>query len=392
MNKPRSLKNLLKSFIESDASNGMVLIMAAVAAMILANSAETAQGYQAFLNEPVQIRFGALDISKNLLLWINDALMALFFLLIGLEVKRELIVGELASRDKAIFPVIAALGGMALPALVFLGFNHGDEIARNGWAIPTATDIAFALGVLALLGSRVPAALKVFLMALAIIDDLGAIIIIALFYTSGLSMLSLGVAAGAIVVLALLNYFNVRKISVYMLVGIVLWTAVLKSGVHATLAGVIVGFFIPLEKREGHSSAEHLAHGLMPWVNWLILPLFAFANAGISLAGITLSDVFSPEPSGIILGLLIGKPLGITLFCWLAVKLRLAVLPHGTTIRDIMAIGVLCGIGFTMSIFISSLAFDSAHEQLVTFSKLGILTGSVLSAVIGYTLLRIKLR
>lgn len=392
MNKPRSLKNLLKSFIESDASNGMVLIMAAVAAMILANSAETAQGYQAFLNEPVQIRFGALDISKNLLLWINDALMALFFLLIGLEVKRELIVGELASRDKAIFPVIAALGGMALPALVFLGFNHGDEIARNGWAIPTATDIAFALGVLALLGSRVPAALKVFLMALAIIDDLGAIIIIALFYTSGLSMLSLGVAAGAIVVLALLNYFNVRKISVYMLVGIVLWTAVLKSGVHATLAGVIVGFFIPLEKREGHSPAEHLAHGLMPWVNWLILPLFAFANAGISLAGITLSDVFSPEPSGIILGLLIGKPLGITLFCWLAVKLRLAVLPHGTTIRDIMAIGVLCGIGFTMSIFISSLAFDSAHEQLVTFSKLGILTGSVLSAVIGYTLLRIKLR
>jgi len=392
LNKPRSLKNLLKSFIESDASNGMVLIMAAVAAMILANSAETAHGYQAFLNEPVQIRFGALDISKNLLLWINDALMALFFLLIGLEVKRELIVGELASRDKAIFPVIAALGGMALPALVFLGFNHGDEIARNGWAIPTATDIAFALGVLALLGSRVPAALKVFLMALAIIDDLGAIIIIALFYTSGLSMLSLGVAAGAIVVLALLNYFNVRKISVYMLVGIVLWTAVLKSGVHATLAGVIVGFFIPLEKREGHSPAEHLAHGLMPWVNWLILPLFAFANAGISLAGITLSDVFSPEPSGIILGLLIGKPLGITLFCWLAVKLRLAVLPHGTTIRDIMAIGVLCGIGFTMSIFISSLAFDSAHEQLVTFSKLGILTGSVLSAVIGYTLLRIKLR
>lgn len=392
MNKPRSLKNLLKSFIESDASNGMVLIMAAVAAMILANSAETAQGYQAFLNEPVQIRFGALDISKNLLLWINDALMALFFLLIGLEVKRELIVGELASRDKAIFPVIAALGGMALPALVFLAFNHGDEIARNGWAIPTATDIAFALGVLALLGSRVPAALKVFLMALAIIDDLGAIVIIALFYTSGLSMLSLGVAAGAIVVLAVLNYFNVRKISVYMLVGIVLWTAVLKSGVHATLAGVIVGFFIPLEKREGHSPAEHLAHGLMPWVNWLILPLFAFANAGISLAGITPRDVLSPEPSGIILGLLIGKPLGITLFCWLAVKLRLAVLPDGTTIRDIMAIGVLCGIGFTMSIFISSLAFDSTHEQLVTFSKLGILTGSVLSAVIGYTLLRIKLR
>ncbi|CAH6326220.1 MULTISPECIES: Na+/H+ antiporter NhaA [Pantoea] len=392
MNKPRKLKNLLKSFIESDASNGVMLIVAAVAAMILANTAATAQGYQALLNEPVQIRFGALDISKNLLLWINDALMALFFLVIGLEVKRELMVGELASRDKAIFPVIAAIGGMALPALIFLFFNHGDEIARNGWAIPTATDIAFALGVLALLGSRVPVALKVFLMALAIIDDLGAIVIIALFYTSDLSVLSLCVAAGAIVVLALLNRFNVRKISIYILVGIVLWTAVLKSGVHATLAGVIVGFFVPLEKKEGHSPAEHLAHGLMPWVNWMILPLFAFANAGISLAGITLSDVLSPEPSGIILGLLIGKPLGITLFCWLAVKLRLAVLPNGTTIRDIMAIGVLCGIGFTMSIFISSLAFDAAHEQLVTFSKLGILTGSLLSAVIGYTLLRIKLR
>ncbi|PHP94358.1 Na+/H+ antiporter NhaA [Pantoea agglomerans] len=392
MNKPRKLKNLLKSFIESDASNGVMLIVAAVAAMILANTAATAQGYQALLNEPVQIRFGALDISKNLLLWINDALMALFFLVIGLEVKRELMVGELASRDKAIFPVIAAIGGMALPALIFLLFNHGDEIARNGWAIPTATDIAFALGVLALLGSRVPVALKVFLMALAIIDDLGAIVIIALFYTSDLSVLSLCVAAGAIVVLALLNRFNVRRISIYILVGIVLWTAVLKSGVHATLAGVIVGFFVPLEKKEGHSPAEHLAHGLMPWVNWMILPLFAFANAGISLAGITLSDVLSPEPSGIILGLLIGKPLGITLFCWLAVKLRLAVLPNGTTLRDIMAIGVLCGIGFTMSIFISSLAFDAAHEQLVTFSKLGILTGSLLSAVIGYTLLRIKLR
>jgi len=392
LNKPRKLRNLLRSFIESDASNGMILILAAVAAMILANTAATAEGYQALLNEPVQIRFGALDISKNLLLWINDALMALFFLLIGLEVKRELRVGELASREKAIFPVIAALGGMTLPALIFLAFNHGDEIARNGWAIPTATDIAFALGVLALLGSRVPAALKVFLMALAIIDDLGAIVIIALFYTSGLSVLSLGVAAAAIGVLALLNYFNVRKISIYILVGIVLWTAVLKSGVHATLAGVIVGFFVPLEKREGHSPAEHLAHGLMPWVNWLILPLFAFANAGISLAGITLGDILSPEPAGIIFGLLIGKPLGITLFCWLAVRLRLAVLPGGTTIRDIMAIGVLCGIGFTMSIFISSLAFDAAHEQLVTFSKLGILTGSLLSAVLGYSLLRVKLR
>lgn len=337
MNKPRSIRSLLKSFIESDASNGMVLILAAVAAMVLANNAATAQGYQNLLAEPVQIRFGALDISKNLLLWINDALMALFFLLIGLEVKRELISGELASRDRAIFPVIAALGGMVAPALIFLLFNHDNDVARNGWAIPTATDIAFALGVLALLGSRVPAALKVFLMALAIIDDLGAIVIIALFYTSDLSVLSLSVAGGAIVLLAILNRCGVRNIAVYMLVGVVLWTAVLKSGVHATLAGVVVGFFVPLEEKEGHSPAEHLAHGLMPWVNWLILPLFAFANAGISLSGITFGDVLSPEPLGIILGLLIGKPFGITLFCWLAVKLRLAALPGSTTIRDIMA-------------------------------------------------------
>nr|WP_205297367.1 Na+/H+ antiporter NhaA [Pantoea multigeneris] len=382
----------LKSFIASDASTGIVLIIAAVAAMILANTSATAHWYQSILQTPVEVRFGALDISKDLLLWINDALMALFFLLIGLEVKRELVSGELASRDKAIFPVIAALGGMVAPGLIFTLFNHGDPIARNGWAIPTATDIAFALGVLALLGSRVPAALKVFLMALAIIDDLGAIVIIALFYTSDLSLLSLSVAAGAIVVLALLNRFNVRNLAIYMLVGVVLWTAVLKSGVHATLAGVVVGFFVPLKEEEGHSPAEHLAHGLMPWVNWLILPLFAFANAGISLAGITFSDVFSPEPMGIILGLLIGKPLGITLFCWLAVKWRLAVLPENTRIRDIAAIGVLCGIGFTMSIFISSLAFDAAHEQLVTFSKLGILSGSLLSAVLGYLLLRFKLR
>ncbi|OON40002.1 Na(+)/H(+) antiporter NhaA [Izhakiella australiensis] len=392
MTNKRTFRHLIRAFIDSDASNGIVLIAAALAAIILANNDATALGYQALLAQPVQIRFAALDISKDLLLWINDALMALFFLLIGLEVKRELLVGELASRSRAVFPLIAALGGMVVPGLIFFALNHADPIARNGWAIPTATDIAFALGVLALLGSRVPPALKVFLMALAIIDDLGAIIIIALFYTNHLSLLSLSVAAAAIVVLVLLNLFNVRNIAIYMLVGLVLWTAVLKSGVHATLAGVVIGFCVPLAEKDGHSPAEHLAHGLMPWVNWLILPLFAFANAGITLAGISFSDTLSPEPLGIILGLLVGKPLGITLFCWLAVRLRLATFPAGTRLRDIAAIGVLCGIGFTMSIFISSLAFDSAHQQLVTFSKLGILSGSVLSALIGYMLLRVKLR
>ncbi|SFN18678.1 Na+:H+ antiporter, NhaA family [Izhakiella capsodis] len=392
MTHKRTFSHLIKTFLHSDASNGIVMIIAALGAIVLANNDATVQDYHRLLSQPVQIRLGVLEINKDLLLWINDALMALFFLLIGLEVKRELLIGELASRSRAIFPLIAALGGMVAPGLIFFAFNHADPIARNGWAIPTATDIAFALGVLALLGSRVPAALKVFLMALAIIDDLGAIIIIALFYTNNLSLLSLSIAAAALVALVLLNLFNVRNIAVYMLVGVVLWTAVLKSGVHATLAGVIVGFCVPLAQKEGYSPAEQLAHSLTPWVNWLILPLFAFANAGVTLAGIHFSDVLSPVPLGITLGLLLGKPLGITLCCWLAVRLRLAALPDGTRLSDIAAIGVLCGIGFTMSIFISSLAFDAAHEQLMTFSKLGILSGSILSALAGYMLLRTKFR
>lgn len=392
MNKLHSMRSLLKSFVESDASKGVVLILAAAAALILANNAATAEGYRSSLSETIQIRFGAINISKNLLLWINDVLMAFFFLLIGLEVKRELIIGELVGRARAIFPVIAAIGGMIAPCIIFMIFNYGDAVASNGWAIPTATDIAFALGVLALLGSRVPKTLKVFLMALAIIDDLGAMVIIALFYTSDLSLLSLSVAVGAIAFLAMLNCLGTYNITVYMLVGVVLWIAMLKSGVHTTLAGVIVGFFVPLEEKNGYSPADYLAHILIPWVNWFILPLFAFANAGISLKGITVSDAISPEPLGIILGLFIGKPLGISIFCWLAVKLRLTAFPSGTTIRDIAMIGVLCGVGFTMSIFISSLAFDTAHEQLVTFSKLGVLSGSLLSAIISYMLLRIKLR
>ncbi|QGY27976.1 Na+/H+ antiporter NhaA [Pantoea cypripedii] len=377
----------LKKILNSDASSGVVLIIAAAIAMLLANNASTHQGYLDLLNIPVEFRFGALDISKNLLLWINDALMAVFFLMVGLEVKREMVMGALARRDQAIFPLIAALGGMVVPGLVFLLFNIGDAATRSGWAIPTATDIAFALGILALLGSRVPPALKIFLMALAIIDDLGAIVIIALFYTSDLSVLSLGVAAGAIVVLGIMNLLNVRNTGLYLLVGLVLWTAVLKSGVHATLAGVVVGFLIPLKKKEGHSPAIHLEHALHPWVRWLILPLFAFANAGVSLAGVTPGSLFSLLPLGIMLGLFIGKPLGITLFCWLGVKTGVAKLPDNTSLRDIAAVGVLCGIGFTMSIFIASLAYGEAAPQLITLAKLGILLGSIISAIVGYFLL-----
>ncbi|WP_168385748.1 Na+/H+ antiporter NhaA [Erwinia amylovora] len=382
----------LKKLVKNDATGGVILIIAAAIAMFLANNDTTRQLYQALLALPVQFRVGALDINKDLLLWINDALMALFFLLIGLEVKRELIMGSLKGRERAMFPLIAALGGMLAPGLIYATFNHHDAQALNGWAIPTATDIAFALGILALLGSRVPAALKMFLMALAVIDDLGAIVIIAFFYTSDLSLLSLAVAAASIAVLAVLNLCGVRKTSVYLAVGMVLWMAVLKSGVHATLAGVIVGLFIPLKKQEGHSPAIELAHGLHPWVSWMILPLFAFANAGVSLSGVSFDGLFSAVPLGIMLGLFIGKPLGITLICWLSVKLKIAALPENTRMVDIAAVGVLCGIGFTMSIFIASLAFDGAHEELVTLAKLGILSGSVISALVGYTLLRIKLR
>ncbi|BBE79750.1 MULTISPECIES: Na+/H+ antiporter NhaA [Phytobacter] len=381
----------LQRFFSSDISGGIVLIIAAVLAMFCANLDVTKAGYQAFLDTPVAFKFAALEINKNMLLWINDALMAVFFLMVGLEVKYELMQGSLASRQQAIFPVIAALGGMVAPALIFLAFNMHDPLARHGWAIPAATDIAFALGVLALLGDRIPPALKIFLMALAIIDDLGAIIIIALFYTSDLSLVSLGVAAAAIVALAVLNALNVRRIGIYMLVGLVLWTAVLKSGIHATLAGVVLGFFIPLKEENGVSPARQVIDAIHPWVGWLILPLFAFANAGVSLEGVTFAGLTSLLPMGVIAGLFIGKPVGITIFCWLALRLKLAKLPQGAAFKQIMAVGVLCGIGFTMSIFIATLAFGDVDTHMVAWAKLGILTGSILAAVVGYCLLRSRI-
>lgn len=381
----------LQRFFQNDAAGGIFLIVAAALALLLANIGATSAGYEAFLATPVEVRIGPLDISKNLLLWVNDALMAIFFLMIGLEVKRERVMGSLADRRQASFPVIAALGGMAVPSFLYLIFNYPDPVMRQGWAIPAATDIAFTLGILALLGNRVPMALKIFLMALAIIDDLGAIVIIALFYTQELSMISLGVAAAAIAVLAGLNLFNVRRTGVYILVGIILWVAVLKSGVHATLAGVIIGFFIPRKEERGRSPAQELEHVLHPWVAFLILPLFAFANAGVSLSGVTVQSLTSLLPLGIMAGLFIGKPLGISLFCWLALKFKLASLPEGTNFRQIMAVGVLCGIGFTMSIFIASLAFDDAHAELIIRAKLGILLGSLLSSVVGFMLLKARL-
>ncbi|MCA6925427.1 Na+/H+ antiporter NhaA [Pectobacterium versatile] len=380
---------MIRRFIRLDAAAGVMLMMATVLAIAFANWSVTAAGYQQFLMMPVEMRFGALEINKNLLLWINDGLMAIFFLLIGLEVKRELVEGSLASRQQAMLPLAAAVGGMIFPALLFLLFNANDEVTRAGWAIPAATDIAFAIGVLTLLGKRVPAGLKVFLLALAIIDDLGAILIIALFYTQQIFWPALGGAVLAITTLAYMNRQQVGKTSAYLLVGIVLWVCILKCGVHATLAGVIVGFFIPLRTSNGESSpATTLEHGLQTWVAFLIIPLFAFANAGIVLQGIVLEKLFSPLSLGIAAGLLIGKPLGITLFSWLTIRLGYARLPAGVCFSQIVAVSVLCGIGFTMSIFITLLAFSGGDAELITYAKLGILLASGLAALLGYLALR----
>lgn len=384
------MTNMIRQFLRQEAAGGLILIFAATVALFMANS-PLFSIYQSFLDVPVSVKIASLDISKPLLLWINDGLMAIFFLMIGLEVKRELMEGSLAGRDKAVFPAIAALGGMLAPALIYLLFNGADEVTRQGWAIPAATDIAFALGVMALLGNRVPTSLKVFLLALAIIDDLGVIIIIALFYTHEVSLQALGIAAAAIALLAYMNWRGVGKTSAYLLVGLVLWVCILKSGVHATLAGVIVGFMIPLHTKDKRSPSESLEHGLHPWVAYLILPLFAFVNAGVSLQGVSLAGLTSLLPLGIASGLFIGKPLGIFLFSWLAVKLGVAKLPDAINFKQIFAVSVLCGIGFTMSIFIASLAFDGADLALLTYSKLGILLGSTTAAIVGYSLLRMAL-
>ena len=384
------MPNPITKFLRLESAGGIILILMALLAMMLANSPLSGY-YQQFLDLDVQLRFGALDLHKPLLLWINDGLMAIFFLVIGLEVKREMIAGALSTRAQATFPAIAALGGMLAPALIYLLVNHGDPATHGGWAIPAATDIAFALGVMALLGNRVPTSLKVFLLALAIIDDLGVILIIALFYTSELSLSALGVATGAVALLFWMNRRGVDRLSFYLIVGAVLWVAVLKSGVHATLAGVIVGFMIPYKGKRYSSPLKHLEHKLHGWSVYFILPVFAFANAGVSLAGISLASLASPVPLGVMLGLCLGKPMGITLVSYLALKLKWARLPEGTHFGQIMAVSVLCGIGFTMSMFIASLAFSADAQHFDTLSRLGILCGSTLAAVSGYLILRATL-
>jgi len=380
----------LQSFMKQDSSSGILLILAAVLAMVMVNS-PLSWLYDSLLSTPVEIRVGALHLDKPLLLWINDGMMAVFFLLIGLEVKREFLEGELSKPDQIILPGLGAIGGMAMPAALYIWFNQGDALAMNGWAIPAATDIAFALGVLALLGDRVPLSLRVFLMALAIFDDLGAVVIIALFYTADLSLMSLLVACSAVTILLVMNLSKVTRISAYMFVGTILWVAVLKSGVHATLAGVIVGMMIPLRdpKAPDSSPLKTVEHGLHQWVAFFIVPVFAFANAGVSLKGISLDTLMEPVPLGIAAGLFLGKQLGIMLFCGVAIWLGFARLPRGASWWGFYGTSVLCGIGFTMSLFIASLAFEQGGSDLVVVGdRLGILLGSGISALLGYLLLR----
>lgn len=372
-----------------DTAPGIILISTAFAALLIANS-PLAPYYLALLDMPIHFKVGALDIEKNLLLWINDGLMAIFFLLIGLEVKRELIQGALRSHSRAMFPVVAAIGGMVVPVLFFVLFNAGDPQAMQGWAIPAATDIAFTLGVLALFGKRAPVSLKVFLLALAVIDDLGAVIIIALFFSNDLSLIALSIAVVACGALLYMNAKGVARLTGYLLVGAVLWVAVLKSGVHATVAGVIVGFAIPLRiKHRVRSPLRYLEHGIHPWSSYAILPAFAFANSGVPLDNFSPSLLLEPLPLGITLGLLLGKPIGISLACYLSIKAGIASLPKGLHFLHIMAASILCGIGFTMSIFITTLAFPGVdNHALVDLSRVAIFIGSFLASILGYFALK----
>ncbi|MEO8460608.1 MAG: Na+/H+ antiporter NhaA [Dokdonella sp.] len=390
----RALKSL-QDFLRLEAAGGLLLMAAAAFALIVANS-PLANDYTTFLDLPVEIRVGSFGIAKPLLLWINDGLMAIFFLLVGMELKREVIEGHLSSLRQASFPAFAALGGMLVPAAIYMAFNSHDAVATKGWAIPTATDIAFALGVLALLGSRVPSALKAFLLSVAIFDDLGAIIVIALFYTAELSLVSLLVAAVLIVGLACLNRFGVTRPAAYFLLGIPLWIALLKSGVHATLAGVVLAMFIPLRSSANsnteYSPLRHLEETLHPWVAFGVLPIFAFANAGVAISGFALGDTAHGVALGIVGGLFLGKQVGILLLCWLAVKIGIAALPDGLSWRQIHGAAVLCGIGFTMSLFIASLAFEQGGGAYAGLDRIGILVASIASGVLGYFLLRVTLR
>lgn len=375
----------LAAFIHHETTAGLILVAAAIVAMVMFNIEAVRPVYESLLEAKTTVAIGELGLSKPLLLWINDGLMALFFFLVGLEIKREVLEGNLSSRDQIVLPALAAVGGMVAPALIYAGFNMGDPTLLRGWAIPAATDIAFALGALSLVGSRVPPSLKVFLLTLATLDDLGAIVIIALFYTSDLSTLALALAGAALAMLVIMNRLKVDRAGLYFFFGFIMWVCVLKSGVHATLAGVALAFTIPMNRRDGTPMLHAMEEGLHPYVKFLILPLFAFANAGIPMDGFALPNLMQPLPLGIAAGLVLGKPIGILFATVLAVKTGLARLPEGCGWMQIAGIGALAGIGFTMSLFIGGLAFeDQALQGMV---RVGVVTGSLISTVLGVAVL-----
>ncbi len=379
--------SMIREFLRFEAAGGIILILAAAIALILANS-PLGVIYTQFLEVPVAVQVGGLEIAKPLLLWINDGLMAIFFFLVGLEIKREFLEGELSTPSQLALPALGAIGGLALPALIYIAINWGDLQALNGWAIPAATDIAFALGILALVGSRAPISLKILLTAIAIIDDLGAILIIAIFYTDSLSLTALYAAGFAVAGLAIVNRLNITRLAPYVLLGTVLWVCVLKSGVHATLAGVVAAFFVPLRQREDdrQSLLKHVEHNLHAWVAFGILPLFAFANAGVSFAGVGLHSFVEPVKLGISLGLFLGKQVGVFAMLWLCIRFSIAPMPKDANWTQLYGISLLCGIGFTMSLFVGSLAFE--HSSFDAPIRLGVLTGSIVSAAIGYAVFR----
>lgn len=376
----------IQKFMQMEASAGLVLMGVAVLAMIFANTG-LAGLYTSVLDTNIRVGIGSFEISKPALLWINDGLMAIFFFLIGLEIKREVLLGELSSFDKAILPIFAAIGGMAVPGLVYVAINWGTPENLVGWAIPAATDIAFALGVLALLGTRAPVALKVFLLAVAIIDDLGAIIIIAIFYTSELSTNALTFSMLGFAAAVALNRMGVQRIAPYVIIGVIMWVFVLKSGVHATLAGVLIALTIPLKEKNGDKALLYkVEHALHPWVAYMILPIFAFANAGVSLTGLSVSDLTQPLTFGIAAGLFLGKQIGVVAATWIAVKSGIAKLPEGINWLHLYGVACLTGIGFTMSLFVGSLAFGA--DDAMNAVRLGVIFGSVLSGILGFVVLR----
>ena len=386
----RTITAAWREFLRLESAGGLILVFAAVLAVVLANS-PFADLYIQVLNLKFTVLVEDFGVSKPFLLWINDGLMAVFFLLVGLELKREVVEGELSSPEQIALPALAAIGGLVVPALIYWLVNRDNPLGINGWAIPTATDIAFALAILTLLGSRVPASLKVFLTTIAIFDDLAAIIIIAVFYSVDLSTASMALAGAGIAVLFVLNRLRVQSLAAYLIVGVFIWLFVLKSGVHATLAGIVVAAFIPLKSGDDHSPSRHLEHILHPWVAYGVLPVFAFANAGVSFAGVSSDVVLGTVSTGIMLGLFFGKQLGVFGMTALVIGLGLAKKPEGASWTMLYGVALLCGVGFTMSLFIGSLAFEHGGFSQAAALRIGVISGSVASAFGGWLVLHLSL-